>query len=83
MPAGTVCKKVLANDLNPASVEALRENIRINRVEDTVETFNMDAREFLRHLVDTHTPFHHVIMNLPASAASFLGLSLCSLRLPP
>ncbi|KAI8915176.1 guanine(37)-N1-methyltransferase [Powellomyces hirtus] len=42
---------VFANDLNPASYEFLRENIRLNKVEHLVKPFNMDGREFIRNSI--------------------------------
>lgn len=43
--------KVIANDLNPVGVEYLRKNIKLNRVENLVIPFNMDAREFVKLVV--------------------------------
>lgn len=45
------CLGVLANDLNPASAEALRDNARRNRVDDIVRCANMDGGEFFRKAV--------------------------------
>lgn len=44
--------KVLANDLNPEGVACLKENIRLNKLKGKVLPFNLDARYFLRMLVD-------------------------------
>jgi tRNA (guanine37-N1)-methyltransferase len=44
--------KVLANDLNPEGVEYLKKNISLNKVDKRVLPFNMDARQFLRMLVN-------------------------------
>ena len=44
--------KVLANDLNPIAFEYLEKNIRLNKLQGRVRPFNMDAREYLRMLVD-------------------------------
>ena len=48
VPAARRCKHVFANDLNPASYSFLVENSRLNGVR--VEAFNLDAREFARHV---------------------------------
>lgn len=65
---------VFANDLNPASFEWLCENVKLNKVESLVHTFNMDGREFIRQQVASiGRPFNHFIMNLPATAIEFLG----------
>lgn len=43
---------VYANDLNPDSVHYLRTNVKINKVEDYVCAYNMDARMFMHHLME-------------------------------
>ena len=45
--------RVLANDLNPVGVEYLKKNIKLNKCGDRVIPFNMDAKKFLRMLVDS------------------------------
>ncbi|KAJ1915780.1 tRNA(m(1)G37)methyltransferase [Mycoemilia scoparia] len=40
---------VWVNDLNPASYDALKENVRLNKVSKYIKAFNMDAREFIRY----------------------------------
>ncbi|KAL4198146.1 hypothetical protein AMTRI_Chr03g44440 [Amborella trichopoda] len=42
---------VFANDLNPSSVQYLRTNVEINKVEEYVCTYNMDARHFMHQLM--------------------------------
>ena len=77
--------KVLANDLNPEGVEYLKKNIKLNKVGNRVLPFNMDAREFVKMLVDTKIDteekraipkeflrFDHCFMNLPMDAVEFL-----------
>lgn len=51
IPAGQKGCIVHANDLNPDSVHYLRINAKINKVEGNVHTYNLDAREFMRHLM--------------------------------
>jgi hypothetical protein len=63
---------VHANDLNPASHEALVANVALNRVGARVIPYNMDGRAFLRRLVAERVPFTAAVMNLPADALSFL-----------
>ncbi|CAI5494051.1 unnamed protein product [Closterium sp. Naga37s-1] len=48
VPAAKAGCAVLANDLNPASVEYLRRNVRVNGVEGRVKAYNEDARVFVR-----------------------------------
>ncbi|KAK1266611.1 tRNA (guanine(37)-N1)-methyltransferase 2 [Acorus gramineus] len=56
---------VYANDLNPDSVHYLRINAEINKVEDRVSAYNMDARAFMCHL-----------MSVPASEIKAESLSV-------
>ena len=44
--------RVLANDLNPVAYEFLDKNIKLNKLGSRVIPFNMDARTYLRMLVD-------------------------------
>jgi tRNA (guanine37-N1)-methyltransferase len=69
---------VLANDLNPASVAALKDAIKRNKVGALVTPSCMDARAFLAGAAARGVPFTHAIMNLPATALEmcdvFVGL---------
>ena len=77
IPAAKVRKcRVFANDLNPSSFHWLKENARLNKV-DNCETFNLDGRQFIREqippfLLTRPTDPIHVTMNLPALAVEFL-----------
>ncbi|XP_074341377.1 tRNA (guanine(37)-N(1))-methyltransferase 2-like isoform X2 [Apium graveolens] len=51
IPAAKKGCLVYANDLNPDSVNYLRINAKINKVEDCVHTYNMDARKFIAQLM--------------------------------
>lgn len=42
---------VYANDLNPDSIRYLKINAEINKVDDRVSAYNMDARAFMSHLM--------------------------------
>jgi len=71
--------RVLANDLNPACYEYLLENIKLNKVGELVQPFNMDAREFARMAIrEPHSlkfkRFDHAYMNLPMDAIEFLDV---------
>jgi tRNA (guanine37-N1)-methyltransferase len=79
IPAGARGCTVYANDLNPRSIHYLNKNIQFNKVASKVHSFNMDAREFVRHLRSEQKTgavpaFQHVGMNLPASAIEFLDV---------
>ncbi|KAF3337882.1 tRNA (guanine(37)-N1)-methyltransferase [Carex littledalei] len=43
---------VFSNDLNPDSIEYLKINMKINKVEQFVKAYNMDAREFMKEIVE-------------------------------
>ena len=62
---------VHANDLNPASHKYLEANSKRNKCRN-LHCYNMDARAFCHRLQDEGIEFHHVLMNLPASAPEFL-----------
>lgn len=77
------CCSVWANDLNPESAAALRQNAALNRLD--VQTFNLCARACVAGPLRTahalrprHTeagpeaPRVHVVMNLPELALDFL-----------
>ena len=65
---------VHANDLNPACVKYLRLNAARNRVAERLEAHNMDGRDFLRKMVEDGVVFHRALMNLPATALTFLDV---------
>lgn len=44
--------RVVCNDLNPEGVKYCKENIKLNKVQDRVHAFNMDAREFVKMHVE-------------------------------
>lgn len=75
--------QVYANDLNPESYKSLKHNVKKNKVEKLVQTFNKDGREFimkdvkedlLKRLKDPETKQIHLTMNLPALAVEFLDI---------
>ncbi|XP_048562573.1 tRNA (guanine(37)-N1)-methyltransferase 1 isoform X2 [Triticum urartu] len=69
-------KYVYANDLNPAAVEYLEQNIVLNKLERKIEVFNMDARRFVNAMYSSQHvhPVTQVVMNLPKDAAEFLDV---------
>ncbi|KAL5722639.1 tRNA (guanine(37)-N(1))-methyltransferase [Ranunculus cassubicifolius] len=52
IPAALKGCTVYANDLNPDSVRYLKINAEVNKVEDFVKPYNMDARAFMSHLME-------------------------------
>jgi len=77
---------VYANDLNVHCYNAMLENSTLNLSEKKrkfLQIFNMDGRDFVRHLVNnilnnnetnTYTPITQVFMNLPKTAFEFLDV---------
>ena len=69
---------VYANDLNPQSFYWLQENVKTNKVQPLVRTFNEDAVDFIPNSLkylrteEESVHFDHYILNLPAIATSFL-----------
>jgi tRNA (guanine37-N1)-methyltransferase len=70
--------KVYAVDLNPAAVELLKVNVRVNRVENRVFPLLADAREIaatrLKGAAD------RVIMNLPETAIDFVDAACNAIK---
>ncbi|KAG9442477.1 hypothetical protein H6P81_018331 [Aristolochia fimbriata] len=56
IPAAQKGCSIYANDLNPDSVRFLKLNSEVNKVEDRVYSYNMDARAFMIHLVNVPVP---------------------------
>lgn len=86
VPAGKKRANVLANDLNPHSFKWLEHNVKKNKVQHQVKTFNKDGRDFIlqdvrNHLLERITQRDedmkeysiHIAMNLPALAVTFLN----------
>ena len=44
--------RVICNDLNPEGIKYCKLNIQMNKVQNRVQAFNMDAREFVKFCVD-------------------------------
>ncbi|XP_060118852.1 tRNA (guanine(37)-N1)-methyltransferase [Heteronotia binoei] len=75
---------VFANDLNPDSYKWLQHNCKLNKVDQKVQVFNMDGRDFLEGPVkealtqqlSSKDRKHalHIVMNLPAMAIEFLDV---------
>lgn len=51
IPAAQKGCLVYANDLNPDSVHFLKVNAKVNKVDDLVHAYNMDARNFISQLM--------------------------------
>ncbi|XP_040153693.1 tRNA (guanine(37)-N1)-methyltransferase isoform X2 [Anopheles arabiensis] len=82
VPAARRRCKVLANDLNPDSYEALVHNCTLNKVSKHVTCHNKDAVDFIKHEVkqallekctdESMEGDIHITMNLPAMAVEHL-----------
>lgn len=70
------CYKIYANDLNPSSVHYLKENAKLNHIEEnSLFTSCSCAREFLKRLIQIEkVPITRVIMNFPSGAPEFLDV---------
>lgn len=51
IPAAQKGCMVYANDLNPDSVKYLKINAQLNKVDDLVHAFNLDARKFISQMM--------------------------------
>jgi tRNA (guanine37-N1)-methyltransferase len=65
--------KVYAVDLNPEAVELLKQNVRLNRVENRVFPILGDARWIVEEELEGVAD--RVIMNLPEKAIEFVGVA--------
>ncbi|UYV78061.1 TRMT5 [Cordylochernes scorpioides] len=72
-----------ANDLNPHSYKWLLENIKINKMEKSIQAYNLDGRDFIQTVIKDkivdylNCPNYdikrvHITMNLPAMAIEFI-----------
>lgn len=87
IPAARQKCTVYANDLNPESYRWLDHNAKLNKVNDRINIYNMDGRQFAKSVIkrvlldlwntsdeDKRNFKIHVIMNLPAIAIEFLDV---------
>ena len=82
IPAAKKGCMVYANDLNPASYEALLKNSKLNHVENKVYAFNMDGREFMRKMIQLSTSSSLNKLSLTSSSSISASSSSTSLFSP-
>jgi len=70
--------KVYAVDINPAAIELLERNVRLNRVENKVCSFLGDARQVVKERLSGIAD--RVIMNLPEKAMEFVDVACMALK---
>ncbi|XP_024518521.1 tRNA (guanine(37)-N1)-methyltransferase isoform X1 [Selaginella moellendorffii] len=75
IPAAQKGCLVYANDLNPASVEYLLKNADVNKVGNRIVAYNMDAREFMKELVNPATAMAHALNKADEGNTSRDGVS--------
>lgn len=71
LPAAKKGCRVYGNDLNPRCFYYLNENLKLNKLEKHVTTYNLDARDFISQIAGENVPITQIIMNLPVSAELF------------
>ena len=71
LPAAKKGCRVYGNDLNPRCFYYLNENLKLNKLEKRVTTYNLDARDFISQIAGENVPITQIIMNLPVSAELF------------
>ncbi len=69
--------RVYAVDINPAAIRYLKDNIKLNKVEDIIIPLQGDIREVVNKLPEK---VDRIIMNLPAHAIKFLDLAIETLK---
>jgi tRNA (guanine37-N1)-methyltransferase len=71
IPAAQKGCLVYANDLNPNSIHYLRINAKINKVDDQICSYNMDARKFISQLMEVPNSENKTENNVPISDACY------------
>lgn len=56
---------VYANDLNPNSIHYLKIKAKINKVDDQISLYNMDARKFISQLMEVPNSEHKIENDVP------------------
>lgn len=64
-------EKVVGVEKNPEACDYMKENVKLNDVDDTVEAFCGDVTE-----IDYTEKFDRIVMPLPGSADEFLALAM-------
>ncbi|XP_050870770.1 tRNA (guanine(37)-N1)-methyltransferase 2 isoform X3 [Lathyrus oleraceus] len=67
IPAAQKGCLVYANDLNPNSIHYLKINAKINKVDDQISSYNMDARKFISQLMEVPNSEHKIENVVPVS----------------
>lgn len=67
IPAAQKGCLVCANDLNPDSIHYLRINAKINKVDDRICSYNMDARKFISQLMEVPNSENKIGNDVPIS----------------
>lgn len=70
--------KVYSIDVNPAAIQYMRENIRLNRVYDKVIPLQGDAKEIINNRLQSSAD--HVLMPLPEKALEYLPCAVSALK---
>jgi tRNA wybutosine-synthesizing protein 2 len=67
-----ITKMIYASEINPVSYKYLNENLKINKVEVKVKTFNMDCRKMISKLVIDGIKADRILMGLLPSPQKYL-----------
>ena len=74
--------QIFAFDINPIAFRYLKKNVEINKVEDKINTYNIDVKELIKPGnqigLMIHNQVDRIIMNLPEMNFDFLDVT-CSL----
>jgi len=71
-------KKVYSVDINPSAIQHMRENIKLNKVEDVVEPIEGDAKEVIEKKLGNLAD--RVLMPLPEKAYEYLDYAVMALK---
>lgn len=73
-------KRIYSIDINPVAVRYMKENVRLNRVEDKVICVLGDAKEILKQKMKKQA--NRILMPLPEKAYEYLNYAMLVLKPP-
>ncbi|KAM0678741.1 tRNA(m(1)G37)methyltransferase [Binucleata daphniae] len=65
--------KVYCNDLNPDAIKCIKKSVDINKINSPM-IYNLDANDFLTHIIKQNIKIDHFIMNLPETGLSYINV---------
>ncbi len=73
-------EKAIVGDINPKAIEIIKHNITLNKVENYVEVYNIDANYLLLSYAISRKKFHYIDIDPTGSPVPFLESAFKSLE---